>query len=412
MRRVRASSAVALCVAICLPVAGASGQQATGTIYQYPAKKTSQVVASPTRDSANTAAVRVATRSGSRVLTPSGSRTTSYVPAHLRQDTAGGQATASSAPQPTLADQGSLGSGAVTMDQSIGAGVDEVIEGDWMQDGAMGCDECGVCETGCCPPRPPCWLDGFGGVLYNGEYFVGAEAHTGIGARNEQFQSFEECGFGYFGGANFGAPLHWLTCGLFSGQLGLSSVSSNLGGDPAGAVNNQLFVTGGFFRRVDYGLQGGVVADFMDANWHFDPRVVQVRGELSWAYPEGQVHGFRFTKGVQDYVDEQSPAFNRQALDTYRFFARCPIPCGGYSELMGGWTQDGQGLMGAEFEVPTKERLVLKSGFTYVFTDDGHDFDAWNIFVGVSFRPRGRAWYDDYHRPMFDVAHNGSLIQE
>ena len=36
--------------------------------------------------------------------------------------------------------------------------------------------------------------------------------------------------------------------------------------------------------------------------------------------------------------------------------------------------------------------------------------DAWNIFMRVSFRPRDRDWYKFYHRPLFDVADNGSMI--
>ncbi len=292
----------------------------------------------------------------------------------------------------------------------IGSSVDEVIDGDWVEDGAMGCDECGTCPTNGCGDRPPCWLDGFGGILYGGEYFIGSEAHAGIGVRNQQFEGRDECGFGFFGGANFGAPLNWLTCGLFSGQLGINHVSSNLGGRQFGAVNNQLFVTGGFFRRVDYGLQGGLVADFLDADWNFEPRVVQVRSELSWAYPEGYTMGVRYTKGVQDYVDPNAQQFNRETLDAYRFFSRHPLCGGGYSEINGGWTRDGQGLLGGDVDVPMTDCVALKSGFTYVFTDAESDFDAWNIFVGITLRPSGRCWYDSYNRPMFDVANNGSLI--
>lgn len=404
MGRVRASLTVALIATIGIPFAAVSAQEVGSTT--YPAGRTA--TAKTTKSTAVKSSPQQPTiRSNQRVLTPTGVRTSTYVPRHLRQDQAGA---APSKIQPVPADGSSIGSGAMIIEPEVGMDVGEVIDGDWVEDGAMDCNECGVCETDCCPPRPACWLDGFGGVLYSGEYFIGGQAHTGLSNRGTESQFGDECGFGFYGGANFGVPLNWLTCGFLSGQLGLSSVNSNLGGNPAGDAQHQLFVTGGFYRRVDYGLQGGVVADFMDAEWHFNPQVVQIRGELSWAYPAGHVYGFRFFEGVQDYEDEGSSIFDRATVDNYRFFARSPICAGGYTEFSGGWTQEGQGLFGADFDAPLSSCCALKSGMTYLFTSDGHDNDAWNIYVGISFRPQGKGWWQNYHRPMFDVANNGNLI--
>lgn len=408
MRRLRANLTVALVAAIGIPFTAVSAQQISSTTYPANQNTAARSVAKTGAAKSTTtkpSATRVAVRSNQRVLSLGDARTTSYTPRHLRQEEM-----PSTTPSQELpgAQAPSIGSGAILVEPEVGMEVGEVIEGDWVEDGAMDCNECGICEVDCCP-RPACWLDGFGGVLISGEYFVGGQSHRGL-ASAQTAQLDDECGFGFYGGMNFGVPLNWLTCGYLSAQLGLSSVNSNLGGDPAGDANHQLFVTGGFFRRVDFGLQGGVVADFMDADWHFNPRVVQIRGELSWAYPAGHVYGFRFYEGVQDHDDEGPFIFDRDTVDNYRFFARSPLCDGGYTEFSGGWTQEGQGLFGADFDVPMSECWAMKSGMTYLFTSDGHEQDAWNIYVGVSYRPRGKGWYDYYHRPMFDVANNGNLI--
>ncbi|MFM7741156.1 MAG: DUF6666 family protein, partial [Planctomycetota bacterium] len=58
------------------------------------------------------------------------------------------------------------------------------------------------------------------------------------------------------------------------------------------------------------------------------------------------------------------------------------------------------------------------SGFTYLFPKDhpepttfsGNSNDAWNVFVGMSWRPMGRSWYRNYDQPLLPVADNGSMV--
>ena len=229
---------------------------------------------------------------------------------------------------------------------------------------------------------------------------------------HQSFQGFGLTGEGAFGfnaGANFGVPLNWLTCGFASGQIGLNSVHSSLGEDFVDSVNHQLFFTGGIFRRVDYGLQGGAVADVLDSSWYTDPRVVQVRGELSWAYPAGHSLGYRFQLGVQDFDDPQDRELSRSALDTHRFFYQHPLCGGGFGELFAGFTDESQALFGVDYDVAMSECVALRSGFTYLVPAEG-DEEAWNIGLSLVFRPRGSCWYQHYHRPMFPVADNGTLI--
>jgi hypothetical protein len=73
-----------------------------------------------------------------------------------------------------------------------------------------------------------------------------------------------------------------------------------------------------------------------------------------------------------------------------------------------------------EFDVPVAERFALQANYTYFLNGDqieqandqfgGNFGDAWNIGVGLVFRPSGRCYYRSYDRPLFDVADNGSMM--
>jgi hypothetical protein len=62
----------------------------------------------------------------------------------------------------------------------------------------------------------------------------------------------------------------------------------------------------------------------------------------------------------------------------------------------------------------------MQAGFTYYLGDEaplpasgyagGNANEAYNIFVGLAFRPRGRSYYRSYDRPLFNVADNGSML--
>ncbi len=340
----------------------------------------------------------------SRVQSSGAVQRTSYVPRHLRQE--GGATSVQEGeiietPQPrgsfggTVMESGPVGSGC----SDCGSNAGPEVGGDWF-DG--GCADCGSSPGDPCDcPRPRCWIDCLGGLYRNSEFFIGAQAYQGYGLENDG-------GFGFHAGFNTGMPLNWLTCGLFSAQVGANAVYADLASENNGVTREQVFYTAGLFRRVDYGLQGGVVADVLDASSEFDPRVVQVRGELSWAYPSNYLFGFRFARNVQDDVEDQQEIL-RRSIDYYRFFFQTPGCNGGFSEIEAGWTEDGNGLIGSRFDIPFTTCWALRSGFTYVIPDES-DRDGWNIYLGMSFRPRGFGWYDFYHRPMFDVADNGTMM--
>ena len=303
------------------------------------------------------------------------------------------------------------------------------IDGGYVDDGwcGNGCmDDC--CNRGGCPPMAleECWLGGLFGIFSNGEYFLG-----GNGFRSTQFQVpgqndiFDDCSFGLYGGFNFGLPLCRLTCGVLSGQLGVRAVSSELDGNSFFSDNrDQTFITAGLFRRVDYGIQFGVVADILREEWFAETETVQLRGDISWVYPSGCALGFRFTNGVQDdnsigtIAGAGFTGLNTSTIETYRFYYRHASNCGGYSDFSLGWSDDDHFVLGLDYDMPISNTVSLQSSMTYLAGDDvpatspfaGNGNEAWNLSVGFAYRPQGRRWYRRYDRPMFNVADNGSMI--
>jgi len=285
-------------------------------------------------------------------------------------------------------------------------------------------------DRGGCPDDL-CWLSTVGQILYRGDYFVGAQGFqtpmfAAPGTANAS-GLIDDSNFGFYGGFNLGLPLCRLTCGLFSGQFGIRSVQTNFGGAPfTPESRDQLFMTAGFFRRVDYGFQGGVVADIMWENWFTNSNVVQVRGELSYLWAGGTSFGFRYHGNISDDVTSGSlggapvAAIRTFSEDSYRFFLRHEVMSGGFGDLFVGWTDSEQTIFGFAFDVPLTHTIAAQTGVTYYLDDTsvptgsnvlgGYVNEAWNVYAGFSWRPAGRSWYRGYDRPLFDVADNGSML--
>jgi hypothetical protein len=312
----------------------------------------------------------------------------------------------------------------------------EVIMGEQIIDG--GCTTCGdvggyfgdsCCGRGGCPPGP-CWLTGFGAILRNGEYFAGATSFQSALFSTPGVTSgalSKDCSHGFYEGFNFGGPLCRLTCGVFSGQFGLRATQSNFNGNEFTTDDrNQLFLTTGFYRRVDYGLQMGVVVDYLRDDWFTTSEVAQIRGDLGWVYPSGSTFGFRFGANVED--DTTDGTFNNVAFtnllttttDNYRFYYRCEPPQGGFCDGYIGWTDQNQTIIGLDFDYAVRERAALQAGFTYFLNNDGvpansgfqggNQGEAYNFYVGFVLRPRGSGHYRSYDRPLFSVADNGTML--
>jgi hypothetical protein len=210
-------------------------------------------------------------------------------------------------------------------------------------------------------------------------------------------------------------------------QIGIRGVSGHYSGASFTTdTRNQLFLTGGLFRRVDWGLQGGVVIDYLRDDWYYDLRLTQIRGELSWVFPQCHELGFWFASSTRsDTVESQILGDGRfpfdeqfEPIDLYAFFYRRRLEeiGGGYGRVFAGFSGKSDGLIGVDLKLPLTENWALESEFTYLIPREGneriaHREEAWNVAIGLVWYPGCRkAVGNDYFRPLFDVADNGSFI--
>lgn len=338
-------------------------------------------------------------------------------------------------------------SGTVVGSEIIG----EEIVGGGCSDGSCGggCSSCGdvgesffgddCCGRGGCSSDMPCWIGRFGKVFRRAQYFGGFTSfRSNLYVRpqstdagfflNDANDFVDDSSHGTYGGFNFGLPLCRLSCGLFSGQFGIRSVNTNFGGaEFTPDDRNQLFMTAGFFRRVDYGLQLGIAADVLREEWYSNVDLVQIRGDIGYVWPSGTTFGFRFANNVQDDptvglfrgVESQQTV---TTSDWYRFYLRHDVQSGGFGECFAGWTENDQAIVGLNMDFPVTDRIAFESGFTYFIGDQefappsrngfqgGDPADAYNMYVGFSLRPSGARMYRNYDRPLFDVADNGTMM--
>lgn len=357
--------------------------------------------------------------SGAPVNSTSNQVISRYVPRHLRT---------AQLSESVVVDGGSpiVDSGTPVYEEGIIEG--EVIEGGCDSCGGCGdsgayfdqCDSC--CGRGGCPPGP-CWISGLGELLYNGEYFFGAtsfrsELFPTVGGATGDLSNDQS--FGFQGGFNFGLPLCKITCGLFSGQIGMRFVTTNFNGNEFSADDrNQTYLTWGFFRRVDYGLQAGIVVDHLREEWITTIDLTQLRGDVGWVYPNGSTLGFRYAANLDDDTTIAENLF-QSTRDNYRFYARRMAQSGGYGEGFLGWTDNSQTILGLDYDLPVRERMAMQAGFTYFLGEEGvpagsnqaggNAQDAFNIYVGFVLRPRGTSYYRFYDRPLMPVADNGTML--
>lgn len=310
---------------------------------------------------------------------------------------------------------------------------EEIIDGGCASCGDSGgyfdqCDSC--CGRGGCPPGQ-CWINGFGALLRNAEYFDGATSFRsalftlpGVGETGDRLNDNSH---GFYGGFNVGLPLCRLSCGLFSTQFGVRSVQTNVNGNGFTSENrNQTFMTLGFYRRVDYGIQAGIAIDYLNEKWFTEVDLTQIRGDIGWVYPNGSTLGFRYAFNVKDDVaagvinGTQFTNSVQSTQESYRFYGNCDSDVYGLSEGFLGWTNNSQWVLGMDFDLPIRERLAMQSGFAYYLGEEGVPIptnqvggnanDTYNIYVGLVFRPRGREHNRSYDRPLFSVADNGTML--
>ena len=296
------------------------------------------------------------------------------------------------------------GSVEILPEEVLGEG--EFIEGAVIEHG----EDCIGCSNGCLIPCPGRWLERV-------EMFAGAQGVTGPANRGGTGS------FGFYEGSNWGAPVGCLPWELGS-QVGYRWTQSNFSGaEYSNSDRNQLFLTGGLFRRADWGLQGGAVVDYMRDKWYYENELLQVRGEVSWMNPCAHEVGFWFTANLKDsssasdLISGPIALEEWQTTDLYAFFYRRTFEdCGAEGRIFVGFSGESDALIGADADVPLNDRWALRGGFTYLIPEEsspgvGFLEESWNVMAGLVFYPGCRtARKQDYNRPLFRVADNGSML--
>lgn len=280
-------------------------------------------------------------------------------------------------------------------------------------DGSCGDDACcAPCDCCCCCINLPC-------IRAPKGFLVGGGVQGFKGPINRGSDS----SFGFNESLNWGVPAGVL--GGFGAQAGVRGVHSNLSGatDLTTDTRNQLFLTGGLFRRVDWGFQCGAVFDWLHEDWDYSLDLCQVRGELSWVFvTQGEV-GFRYTGGVTDDVTDTPAAIagiNWNPVDLYAFFFRQKIaPLGGECQVYAGFSGNSEGLIGGNATLPLSNNVAVAADFAYLMPDvgaanfpiPGSIEESWNVGVGMVFYPEAGFFNpESYYRPLFDVANNGTFM--
>ncbi|MBL9164567.1 MAG: hypothetical protein JNL18_17700 [Planctomycetaceae bacterium] len=329
-----------------------------------------------------------------------------------------------------------------------------------IQEPTCGCGEatCGICEPGCgiepgcgyvepgcgveagCGMEPGCGMEGCvdcGDVACGSRVNRGSDywcfpvclprfrdlsvwggVHGFKGPRDAPlFGGSGDGNFGFQEGLNFGGktPLIGLLFPGLSYQAGYQAVQSHLSGTSGGVTNSreQDFVTIGFFRRVPAGVQFGAAWDYMNDNWITQGDFQQVRYEISIKSQRGREFGFT---GSTHTNTTAIGAFDFQAVDQYRLFFRCSHRAADL-RFWGGFTNDNEGILGADCYVPFNDRWSLQTGFNYIIPDGqsgvvGAREEAWNIGTNLVWH-YGRGATEartNPHRPLFNIADNGVMV--
>ncbi|MEQ8791650.1 MAG: hypothetical protein RIC55_35635 [Pirellulaceae bacterium] len=237
--------------------------------------------------------------------------------------------------------------------------------------------------------------------------------------------------FGFEDGINWTKRLPCMDVTGINAQLGVRGVHTNLAGSVLTPNNrDQLFVTAGLFRRVDWGLQFGAVADYLREDWYSEMNISQLRAEVSYVFPVSHELGFRLAQSMNSQMNLATFNMNGapitrqetwEALDTYSFFYRFrsqmfPAARG---ECRIGLSNESHTLLGANSVMPLGPWVALQSEFTYLIPQNNTpvggnpgETEVWNIGFGMVIYPYGEQnlTMSGYDAPLFDVGNNGSFI--
>ena len=287
------------------------------------------------------------------------------------------------------------------------------VEGDgvWEGDVAYGFEEeaCG-CDGGC--------LDCLGNLPPGAIYFLGdLTTFSGVQGFTNPINQGVSGSFGFHQGFNLGTALPLFPYSGWGFQIGLRGTQTNNSG--SGQTNQkrrQTFFTTGIFRRVDYGLQMGAVVDVLDDNWVGDVNLTQARGQIGWVFGNSHEFGYWFAaSNGRDNTQGLVGPLNASVSDVQAFYYRhesMALP-GAFGRVMAGWSNDSDGLLAAEAQIPLSARTSLLSSATYLIPAEstgagGAQNEVWNVGLSWVFSFRGSAASCTApFAPLFSVADNG-----
>src|SRR5690606_4346098 len=119
----------------------------------------------------------------------------------------------------------------------------------------------------------------------------------------------------------------------------------------------------------NHGWQGGVVWDWLHDDYYIQADVAQLRAEISWL--SHGCHEIGFWTAVHTTSDTVFSSINDELvtwtpIDMYAFFYRRHFENGAVGRFSGGFTGDGQGLLGGDLTAPISQRLALVAAANYI----------------------------------------------
>jgi hypothetical protein len=228
--------------------------------------------------------------------------------------------------------------------------------------------------------------------------------------------------FGFQEGINMGFKVPLTEFGY---QVGFQAMQSQLSGDANAGVTtsfSQHFFTAGVFHRARDGFQGGIAWDLLLDDRNTNATFSQLRAELGFVDCGCHEIGASLAIHLRDHRffdgdDEETNFTTFQSADQYLLYYRMHGARGGEGRVNAGFTDDADGIIGADFLLPLTDSWSLQPAFTYLLPwGNGSNVasreEAWNIGINLVWHWKGQArdCHSSPYRPLFNVADNGTMI--
>jgi hypothetical protein len=246
------------------------------------------------------------------------------------------------------------------------------------------------------------------------------------GFKNPYDKDRDRGNFGFHESFNIGAKVPYTYVGYQVGYLAAQSQLNGTENPSPGSPEShtQHFTTFGMYRRTKDGPQFGSAWDVLVDRRHNTRTFHQIRNEISWLDRCTHEFGFSATIGIMDHeetdediLEELGADVTWEAADQYLLFYRLHGKRGGEGRFYAGFSDDSDGILGADMQLPVHDRWSVQTGFTYMIPDardgvDGSREEAWNLSIALVWHwgCTARKCHDNPYRPLFNVANNGYMI--